>query len=472
MIVRASQTKLMQQLLQTRKSSFVAVTGRRRIGKTYLIDEVYKKHICLRVTGIQNADINTQIINFTQKVAEYSGKQIVTPPNNWQEAFTLLREYLKSLSKRKKQVIFLDELPWMATKRSGFIEMLAHLWNDYLSKETHFILVICGSATSWITQKIVNSKGGLHNRITQQIHLKPFTLAETRAFLQSKGIQLVSNSVAEIYMAMGGVPFYLEQLQKGESVAQAIARICFSKEGVLKNEYQNLYKALFENAENHEAIVATLAKAQNGLSRKEILKKAKIEAGGPYTRAMNDLIESGFVREITPFGKRKRGAVYRLLDEYSIFYHKFIRPNKTKDEKIWTTISQSQSYRIWSGLTFENLCLRHIEEIKNALGISGIYTEYDAYRQQGTTNKTGFQIDLIIDRKDDAINLCECKFYQSNFTIDKAYATKIRQRKQAFLDDTKTKKNIFNTWITNYNLIQNEHYFDVVDQELTIEDLF
>ena len=270
---------------------------------------------------------------------------------------------------------------------------------------------------------------------------------------------------------LGGVPYYLEQLKKGESVAQGISRICFSKDGILKNEYSNLYKSLFENAENHEAIIAVLAKTHQGLTRAEIISKAKIDAGGPYTRAMSDLIESGFVREITPFGKKKRGAIYRLLDEYSIFYHKFIQPNKSKDSKIWETIVASQSYRIWTGFAFENLCIRHINQIKSVLGISGIYTEYDSYQQQAEGHASGFQIDLIIDRKDDVINLCECKFYQNEFTIDKAYATKIRQRKQAFKEDTQTRKNIFNTWITNYGLVKNEYYFEVVDQELTIENL-
>lgn len=468
---RNKQVELMRNLLNKKKSDFIAVTGRRRIGKTYLIDEVYKDNLCLRITGIQDATMEEQIINFVNKITEYARISITQTPQNWQQVFFLLKEYLKTLSKKKKHVIFIDELSWIATKRSGFIQLLAHLWNDYLSKEKHFILVICGSATSWISQKIVNDKGGLHNRLTLRIHLEPFTLSETKQFLQSKNIRLTSNSIAEIYMILGGVPFYLEQIKKGESVGQAISRICFSKNGILKNEYANLYRSLFENAENHEAIVAVLAKSHQGLTRNEIISNAKIDAGGPYTRAMGDLIESGFVREITPYGKKKRGSVYRLMDEYSIFYHKFIKPNKNKDVKIWEAISSSQTYKIWTGFAFENLCIRHIEQIKNALGISGIYTEYDSYQQQSENDKSGYQIDLIIDRNDNVINLCECKFYQSEFTIDKTYATKIRQRKQAFINDTQTKKNIFNTWITNYSLIKNEYYYDVVDKELTLENL-
>lgn len=472
MVGRESQEKIMNQFLERKKSAFLAVTGRRRVGKTYLIDEVYGKHFCLRITGIQDVDIQTQINNFTQKIAEYSGLPIVTPPNNWQEIFSLLKIYLKNLPKNRKQVIFIDELPWIATKRSGFIQLLAHLWNDYLSKEKHFILVVCGSATSWIAKKIVNDKGGFHNRLDQTIQVKPFTLKETKAFLESKKIRLTDQAIAELYMAMGGIPYYLEQIKKGESVNQIIERLCFEENGILNNEYDNLYKALFEHSENHEAIVAALATAQNGLSRKQILSKSKVQEGGPYTRAMDDLLISGFVEEVLPYGRAKRGALYRLLDEYSIFYHKFIAKNKKKGKDIWTTLYQSQQYKIWTGYAFENLCQRHIAEIKNALGISGIYTEHYSFNQkENEDSKSGYQIDLIIDRKDNSINLCECKFYNAEFTVNKEYATKLRNRKQAFIDSTKTKKTVFNTLISSYGAIKNEHYLDVIDSQLTVSNL-
>lgn len=472
MVGRKSQEKIMNEYLTRKKSAFLAVTGRRRVGKTYLIDEVYGKHFCLRITGIQDADPSIQINNFVQKIAEYSKFPIVTPPNNWQEVFQLLKAHLQSLPKNKKQVIFIDELPWIATKRSGFVQLLAHLWNDYLSKEKHFILVICGSATSWIANKIVNDKGGFHNRLDQAIKLKPFTLKETKEFLIQKKIQLTDQAIAELYMVMGGIPYYLEKIKKGMSVNQIIADLCFDENGILNNEYENLYKALFEHSENHEAIVAALAKAPHGLTRKQIIDKSKVQAGGPYTRAMNDLVVSGFVEEIVPFGREKRGAVYRLLDEYSIFYHKFIAKNKKKGKGIWTSLYNSQSYKIWTGYAFENLCMRHLSEIKNALGISGVYTEHYSFIQKpDKKTKTGYQIDLIIDRKDDSLNLCECKFYNTEFTIDKDYAAKLRNRKQAFKETTKTKKTIFNTLISSYGAIKNEYYLDQIDAELTVSNL-
>lgn len=471
MIGRSEQIKMMTDTLVSKTSDFIAVTGRRRVGKTYLIDQVFEKNICLRVTGIQDASVEAQIANFTIKLAEYSNNLIPIAPKNWQEAIHLFKNFLKTLPQNKKHAIIIDELPWLATKRSGFIQLLAHLWNDYLSKEKHFVLVICGSATSWIAKKIVNDKGGFHNRLTAKIELKPFTLFETKSFLKSKGINLTDQAIAELYMAIGGIPYYLEQIKKGESVAQIIARLCFSDTGVLRNEYNNLYKALFDHPKNHEAIVEVLAKSTKGLTREEILAKSKVDAGGPYTRAMEDLIVSGFVQEVSAYGRKKRGSTYRLMDEYSVFYHTFIKPNRDKKEEIWKTIYSSQPYAIWAGYAFETLCHRHIDQIKSTLGIAGIYTEHYSYRKQGNSAEQGYQIDLIIDRKDKAINLCECKFYNAEFTITKEYAQRLRNRKQHFINDTKTKKNVFNTLITSYGLLKNEHYLDVVDTEIEVSQL-
>lgn len=470
MIGRVEQIIQLNEALLSVKSSFIAITGRRRVGKTYLIDEVYKKNICLRVTGIQGEDLKTQIVNFTEKISEYSNKPIFSIPKNWQETFLHLKSYLKTLPKNKKQVIFLDELPWINTSKSGFIQLLAHLWNDFLSKESHFILVVCGSSTSWITQKIVNDKGGFHNRLTHHIKLNPFTLSETKQFLLTKNIKQSDSSIAEIYMIMGGIPFYLENIKQGESPTVSVERMCFLDGGILKNEYDNLYKAIFESPENHEAIVESLATAKQGLTREEIINKTKISAGGTYKRAIEELLIAGFVVEEYPFGKKKRGSIYRLVDEFSIFYHKFIRENRRNQVGIWQILSNSQSYKIWSGYAFESLCMRHVNEIKKAMGVQNVYAETSSYRHVGDNAVDGFQIDLIIDRKDMAINLCECKFYESTFEITKKYATQLKWRKSAFRYSTSTKKNIFTTLITNHPIKENEYSLESVDVRITVSD--
>ncbi|MBI3521445.1 MAG: AAA family ATPase [Bacteroidetes bacterium] len=472
MIGRQEQIQAMQDALTLKASSFIAVTGRRRVGKTYLIRQIYQKNICFSVTGIQHANLQAQINNVVQKIEEQaSHKLLIGKITGWQDVFTLLKRYLQTLPKTKKQVLFIDELPWMVTAKSNFLQLLAHLWNDYLSQEKHFILVVCGSATSWITQKIINDKGGFHNRVTIPIHLKPFTLAETRQFLESKSINYTSTGIAQVYMTIGGLPYYLEQLKRSESPVKAIERLCFSDTGVLKYEYNNLYKALFTGHENHEAIVEALAMAHGGLTREELIKKSKVAAGGPFTRAINDLIVSDFVIETIPFGKIKRGMVYRLLDEFSVFYHRFMKGNEKKESSIWPIIANSQRYKIWQGFAFETLCMKHVTEIKSILGIKNVYSETAHFASKGTKNKPGFQIDLLIDRKDAAINLCECKFYEDHFEITKSYAQHIKHRTAEFRKTSGTKKMLINTFITNEQLIENEYSNEVVDNSITVEQM-
>jgi hypothetical protein len=472
MIGRKKEIEKIERLLASGRSEFLAVTGRRRVGKTFLIDALLGKNYCFSMTGIQNGSITAQLVNFGVKLSEYNGAFAPKAPENWQTAFLQLKAYLKTLGKEKKQVIFMDELPWISTPKSGFIQMLAHFWNDYLSKEPHFILVICGSATSWITQKVINDKGGLHNRVTENIHLYPFTLSETNAFLSSKGLQFTIQEIAKIYMALGGIPFYLENLRKGESFAVAIERICFSPNGILHNEYTNLFQALFNNSEIHQQIVTVLAGRHYGMPHAEILQQIGMQQPtGSYQRAIEELIISNFVIENTPFGKKKRGAIYRLMDEYSVFYHRFIKPNKKYTPGIWQLLAESQSYKIWAGYAFETLCHKHIDSIKRALGIAAVYTEINSLSIPGAPGVDGLQIDLLIDRKDGCINLCEIKFYSGPFTITKEYYQQLLEKRQRFIDYTGTKKQVFLTFITNHGIVPNAYSGEIVDAEVRLENL-
>ncbi len=471
MIGRKEEIKKITHLLTTERAGFLAVTGRRRVGKTFLVDAMLRQHYCFSMTGIQNGSTQAQLVNFGLKLAEYDGTAASVAPKNWQEAFLHLKTYLKTLDPNKKQVIFLDELPWIYTPKSGFIQMLAHLWNDYLSKEPHFLLVICGSATSWITQKVINDRGGLHNRVTEIIHLHPFTLSETHAFLQKKGLQLSNQDVAKIYMALGGIPFYLENLRKGESFASAIERICFAPTGLLRNEYNNLYQALFNHADVHQAIVSVLAGRQQGATHAEILKETGLQASGSYQRAIEELIVSDFVMENSSFGKKKRGSHYRLIDEYSVFYNRFIQPQKKYTPGIWQQLAASQSYKIWAGYAFESLCHKHIDAIKRALGIGAVYAEISRLAVPASAETRGFQVDLLIDRKDDSINLCEIKFHAGPFTIDKAYYELLIEKRQRFIEYTGTKKQVFLTFISNLGIAPNAYAAEVVDAEVRLEDL-
>lgn len=470
MVGRTEQIELLKEALNSKKSSFIAVTGRRRVGKTYLIDEVYRKNMCIRITGIQKANLGDQMRNFVRKIEEYSGIPFIGRPMNWSQAFQILKFYLSQQSNRKKQVIFLDELPWMVTKKSNFVQLLAHLWNDYLSKESHFILVICGSANSWINKNIVNDKGGLHNRLTHHITIRPFNLKETKQFLKQKGINWSDQAIADTFMVLGGIPFYLDKIKRGESPAQCIDRILFNQSGVLRNEYDNLFKAIFSNPENHEKIIRCLASSHHGLTREELLQKSGLEAGGPYTRAMSDLLLTEFVSEEIHWGRKKKGSVYKLIDEYSLFYHKFMRSNKNSGSGIWIPLSQSQSYKSWRGFAFENLVKRHIPQIKSALKIGGVYSQTSSLRE--VIDKKVLEIDLLIDRMDQVINLCECKYLNKEINIDKKFCYDLAMKMLYFQQYSKTRKSIQSCLIVNQLNNNKTDLSSSIDVIIELEELF
>lgn len=472
MIGRKKEVEKIERLLVSKRSEFLAITGRRRVGKTFLIDTVLRPYYRFSITGIQNGSLAAQLLNFSVKLSEYAGTNEPKELRNWQLAFLHLKRYLQSLPKDRKHVIFLDELPWIETPKSGFVQMLAHFWNDYLSKEPHFLLVICGSATSWIIKKVINDPGGLHNRVTENIHLLPFTLPEARVFLSERGLSFSPSDLAKIYMALGGIPFYLEALRKGESFSAAIERVCFAPDGMLRNEYGNLFRALFNNSEVHQQIVAALAGRHYGMSHAEILHAIGMDQrSGSYQRAMEELSVSGFIEAYTPFGKRKRGLIYRLVDEYCAFYHRFIHPNRKYSPGIWQQLAESQAYKVWAGYAFENLCHKHIAAIKRALGIAAVYTELSAWRVPASEEGPGFQVDLLIDRKDNCINFCEIKFHSGPFTITKAYHQQLMEKRQRFLEHSGTKKQVFLTFITNHGIRPNAYAQDIVDAEVSLPQL-
>jgi uncharacterized protein len=472
MIGRKSESGRIQGLLQSTKSEFLAITGRRRVGKTFLIDTQLSQHYCFNMTGIQNGSLREQLINFSVKLAEYDGSNTPKLTTNWQTAFLYLKTYLKTLDKGQKQVIFIDELPWVDTAKSGFVQMLAHFWNDYLSKEPHFLLVVCGSASSWIVKKVLNDAGGLHNRVTENIHLRPFTLTETADFLKTKGIMPVPEELARIYMVLGGIPFYLDRIQRGEGFSTAIERLCFEPTGLLYREYDNLFQALFKNSALHQQIVSILANKHYGLSSQDIIAAIGLErATGSYQRALEELVVSDFVVESTPFGRQKRGAMYRLVDEFSIFYHHFMRNNRKYSPGIWQQLAETQSYKTWSGYSFENLCFQHIEQIKRALGISAVYTEVSSLRIPADGDEPGFQIDLLIDRRDNCINLCEIKFHSTPFALQRADYQRLAALKQRFVAQTGTRKQVFITFISNQSIVKNDFAAQIVDNEIILTDL-
>jgi len=370
-----------------------------------------------------------------------------------------------------KHVVFLDEVPWLNTPKSDFISALEFFWNQHVSKMGHILLIACGSAASWIRKNLIQARGGLYNRVTQRIKLSPFTLYETELFFQNMGLILPRYQILELYMAMGGIPFYLKAVEKGKSAVQLIDEICFSPQGLLTEEYSQLYHSLFRNAEYHIAVIETLAAQPHGLSRAEIALYAKITEA-QLSKTMEELVECDFISFFQPFLNKKKDGVYKLTDLYSLFFLKFIQPNKGAGSKVWEQLSQQSQYTAWSGYAFENICMMHIAQIKTALGISGVYTKHSSWRYKGSDVLPRAQIDMVIDRADQIIHLCEAKFTKGNYALTGEYAARLRLKKSIFKEATKTKKAVFTTLLSTYPAMQNQYYLAEIDSEISMDALF
>lgn len=468
---RKSEIALLQSLIEKEEAAFVAVYGRRRVGKTYLIRQVYKKHIFFECSGVLRGNKEQQLENFWRSLIEVNPQvKPPKPPKTWIEAFFQLRAYLNTENQASKKVIFLDEIPWFETRRSGFLAALDSFWNQYCSKRSDIILVICGSAASWIIDKIINDKGGLHNRLTHHILLMPLTLGETKAFFDLKNVKLTMKDIVQIYMCIGGVPFYLKDIKAGESVPQILDQLFYHKQALLKNEFQNLYAALFKNNTFHEKVVEALSAKNKGLTRNEIIKTTGIKGGGGLTTILEELVQCGFIMAVYPVNKTKEDCLYRLIDEYSLFYFKFLKAGKTKSS--WAQITESPVFKIWSGYAFENICFKHIEQIKKSLGISGIITNEYSYHSKGINGQKGIQIDMIIDRADNCVNILEVKFQSTEYEVSEAYAKQILEKAAVFKQQTRSNKNVFITMLTVFGAKKNEHYLMAITNQLTIEELF
>ena len=467
---RIEEINIMQSILNTEAATFLAIYGRRRIGKTFLIREVYKHNLVFECSGLHQKSMHQQLETFWLTLIENTVGEKPLMPKTWLQAFALLKQHINQLNGKQKKVIFLDEIAWFETPKSGFLAALDNFWNQYCSKRNDIVLVICGSAASWIIDKVINNKGGLHNRVTHHIQLMPFTLLETKQFLEMQNVKLTLKDIATLYMSIGGVPYYLKDIPAGKSVAQILDNLFFKPQANLKNEFGNLYASLFKNSELHIAIITALASKNKGLTRKQILAATGISSGGGFSVLLNELVACGFVKIIYPINKNKEDALYRLIDEYSIFYFKFLIDNKPNNS--WLQMANTQAYKIWLGYAFENCCIKHVTQIKKALGINGIISNDYSWIQKGDSTQKGTQIDFIIDRNDNCLTILEMKYYDTTFEVTKIYANQLNERTSIFKQATKVKKNVFITILTTNGVKKNEYYLNAITNELLLDDLF
>ena len=468
-IGRNEEIRILSESVNSEKSELVVIYGRRRIGKTYLVRNYFNEQIIFEISGIHHGSVDDQLENFTAILSREQGLDL-KQPKSWLAAFEMLISFINRKRTQKKMVLFFDEFPWLAGPKSKFLSAFENFWNVYASKKNNLIIIICGSAASFMIQNVLNNKGGLHNRVSRKIKLLPFTLQETAQFLQFKGIIWNHYDIVQMYMTMGGVPHYLEQIDKGESVAQSIDRIFFNPKGILFNEFKQLFSSLFENYNNHQQIVETLSSVNKGLIRDEIIKISRLPSGGSFSKVIEELIESGFVSKTNSFGKNVKSTIFRLTDEYCLFYQKFLTNYKNNGEGSWQRLSSKPVWTTWRGYAFENICLKHNFQIKKALGIDRIHSQSSGWMGESVLGKA--QIDLLIDRDDNIINLCEIKFYKAEFAIDKKYAEELRRKVVIFQEVSKTRKNVFITFITSFGLLNNEYAKELVQNQITLDELF
>ncbi|MDZ7899505.1 MAG: ATP-binding protein [Arcicella sp.] len=462
---RKKEIKMFDSLLNSSKSEFLVVYGRRRVGKTFLIREYFNYQFDFQISGLANGNTIQQLQHFHLTLAETDNAVYDQIPTNWLEAFQRLKILLNKSTSPKK-VIFFDEMPWLDTAKSDFIMALESFWNGWATNRRDIVLIACGSAASWIINELINNKGGLHNRVTMQMKIHPFSLKETEEFLISKRCILDRYQIAELYMAVGGLPYYLDFVKSGNSVAQTIENLFFLENAPLKNEYHNLYKSLFKKYEWHEKIIGALSKKLKGLNRNEIVQNSGLPSGGTFSRALRELEESGFITSYSSFENKSKNTFYRLSDFYTSFYFRFIVDAEFKGEGSWINRIDNPTHRTWQGYAFEQLCMAHIPQMKQSLGIGSVLSREASWQNEKA------QIDLVIERRDHVVNLFEMKFSMAKYLITKDYSEKLRNKIHQFKESTKTKNAVFLTFVTTYGLEENSYSLGLVQNQLLLDDLF
>ncbi len=479
MVGRKHELEELNKLYNSKKAELVAIYGRRRIGKTYLVDMAFENKITFRHAGLSPVEakgkkgslLKEQLQHFYFSL-QLQGLPKSHRPESWLEAFFMLEQLLQSKDNGERQVIFLDELPWMDTPQSGFVTAFEGFWNTWACHRPNIMVIVCGSANSWILDKLINNHGGLYNRVTYEIKLSPFTLGECKEYLDSLNVVLSDYDITQSYMILGGVPFYLGYFERGLSLAQTIDKLFFKQNAKLKDEYDRLFESGFTNPQTMKTLVKYLSQKNAGYTRKEICQDLKITDSGHLSKNLKALIASDFVIEYVPFGMGKRDVHYRLTDPFCKFCLKFVNGKTSMDEEFWQQNITSPSINSWRGFAFENVCFNHIGKIKDALGISGVITSQSAWSKRAEEdNNDSAQIDMIINRNDNVINMCEMKFYSGDFTVDKSYHTTLINRQKLLSTLIPRKSVIHGTLITTYGVTYNEYSGDFV-KVITLKDLF
>lgn len=474
-IGRKHEQAIIKNYLESGKAELIAVYGRRRVGKTFLVKSIFSNQFDFSFTGMYDVPRATHLSQFQKTLEKYSGKKIPRL-NTWFAAFDALQDYLDTLRK-ERIVVFLDEIPWMDTPKSNFLAAFSQFWNTWASTKQNFKLFVCGSATTWMLSKFIGDKGGIYGRVCRPIWLAPFSLGETELFLREvKGIEMSHHQMLMAYMILGGIPYYLDMLIKGMPLDVCIDDLFFKQNAPLRIEFDFLFRSLFKDSRIYRNIVLALATKMKGMTRNELLEALKLKEGGDLTEVLDNLVKCDFIRKYTAIGKTERDAMFQLTDLFSLFHIRFVAAGNGQDEHLWSKLSGKGQMTSWSGYAFEQVCLHHLNQIKRSLSIGGVISNAHSWSCKPFTDKNGTQwkgaqIDLLIDRADEVINICEMKYVSDKYIIDADYEEKLRNRSSLFRLLTKTRKSIQHTFITTYGVAHNFHS-GIVQSEVTMDDLF
>lgn len=483
-IGRDAEREVLDAMYQSGNPEFIALYGRRRVGKTYLVRNHFinkKGSIFFYVTGIKEGSMADQLVSFMEQMSAvfYQGVRLETQ-KNWRNTFGIFTDAIKTIDGNKKIVLFLDEFPWMVTKNSKLLQILEYYWNHYWSRDSRIKLIICGSSSAWILKNIINNRGGLYNRVTRTIHLEPFDLNKTKTYLSHYKVKLNHKQIIQLYMVLGGIPFYLSQAEPGFSASQIIEKLAFRRNGFLFKEFSNLYATLFDLSESHTELMRSIANFRYGIGQEELTHTIQsLSSGGRVTALLEDLEQADFVVRFKPFSHSKKGIYYRAIDEYSLFYFRWIEPIRASllergmSKGYWEKMQNSPAWYSWTGYAFEAVCYKHIPQISKALKLSPAAIPYVwRYVPRKGSKEEGAQIDLLFDRPDGVITVCEIKYTDQPFIIDKSYAEKLKQKMNVFKRVTKTKKQIFLAIISASGLKRTIYSEDMVTGLVTLDDLF
>lgn len=468
MIGRVKEQNRLRDLADSDEAEFVAVFGRRRVGKTYLVRETFDGDFTFCHSGVARVGMGSQLQAFRSSLKEW-GNEKCPRLTNWIDAFDELKQVIKS-SDRQRKIVFIDEMPWMDTPKSGFVPALEHFWNGWASARKDVMLIVCGSATSWIIDKVMRNRGGLHGRVTEQIALEPFTLGECEQYAQSRGLDYTRRMVTECYMALGGIPYYWRMLQRGMSPAQNFDELFFSPHGRLHDEFDELYASLFRRKEPYVKIVTSLCTRLCGMTREELAAATGLSDGGRMGKYLSELEACGFIRAYHAIGKKTKETVFQLMDNYTLFYLRFIADGASASHRQWTDRLETAEYYSWAGLAFERVCLQHVRGIKRALGISGVKTTEHSWRGVAPDGKAA-QIDLLIDRNDGIVDICEMKYTKDSYSLTEEEWGRISRRRGALRCMIPQSKAIHVVMVTDRPVLRNAWSREVM-AFITADDLF